>query len=491
MEVLALPRKQLNRAVVILATAAIALSAGTASSASAKVYSFKPARASHGVVTFAVDGVQPARVRSARVRLGAQRPRHLSLSKARRAAKRGYLRLRVNRRSGRRAAARASRQSSLTIVVDATAPETRLTGGPSGTVTSGSATFSFDSSERPARFDCRLDAGNWAACDSPRSYSGLSEGSHVFYTRARDKAGNADLTPATRSWTIDLPDPAPTDPTPTDPPPTDPTPTDPPPTDPPPTDPAPTGSLLFDGFGSANGPNSVITNEYAGWHSTDSTAVHSPVWRSDGGSLFSVSATDASGNTSQVASTGRPDSGFADKYSQSATHSNKMRFWTKATGFGNVRVSADLKPAAWSADAPSTWAGFKFYLRREVGTTESSFYTVEPFIKDGHVYIQKKCLGDTGGGNLSSGGTYYLLASKSGMSVPIGSWQHISATVKTNLDGSVTIGLYRGDTLVVQAVDRGIRSDGTGCAPLVAGHVGFRSDYFQYYLDNFGVSALG
>jgi|GEM_PF-6621966 len=489
MEVLALPRKELNRAVVTL-VAAIALSAGAASPAAAKVYSFKAVRAHDGVVTFAVQGVQPARVRSARVRIAAHRPRRLSLAQARRAARRGVLRLHVRRhRSRRHLVARASRQSSLTIVADTTAPETVITGGPSGTATSGSASFSFSSSERPARFDCRLDAGAWAACDSPRSYSGLAEGGHSFYTRARDKAGNADLTPASRSWTVDLPDPAPVDPpvepTPTDPPPTDPTPTDPPPTDPP-----PTGALLFDGFGAANGPNGVITNEYAGWHSTDSTAVHSPVWRSDGGSLFSVSTTDASGQTSQVAATGRLDNGFADKYSQSSTHSNKMRFWTKATGFGNVRVSADLKPAAWSADAPSTWAGFKFYLRREVGTTESSFYTVEPFIKDGHVYIQKKCLGDTGGGNFSSGGTYYLLASKSGMSVPIGSWQHISATARTNLDGSVTVGLYRGDTLVTQAVDRGIRSDGTGCAPLVAGHVGFRSDYFQYYLDNFGVSAL-
>jgi hypothetical protein len=278
-------------------------------------------------------------------------------------------------------------------------------------------------------------------------------------------AGNVDGTPAARGWTIDLPDPTPTDP-------------------------APTGALLFDGFGAANGPNGVITNEYAGWHSTDSTAVHSPVWRSDGGSLFSVSATDANGGTSQVASTGRLDNGFADKYSQTYTHSNKMRFWTKATGFGNVRLSADIKPTAWGADAPSSWAGFKFYLRREVGTTESSFYTAEPFIKDGHVYIQKKCLGDTGGGNYSSGGTYYVLASKSAVSMPLGGWQHISATARNNLDGSVTVGLYRGDTLLIQAVDHGVRSDGTGCAPLHAGHVGFRSDYLQYLLDDFRVTSL-
>jgi hypothetical protein len=240
----------------------------------------------------------------------------------------------------------------------------------------------------------------------------------------------------------------------------------------------------------ANGSNNLITNEYAGWHASDSTVVRSPVWRSDGGSLFSVGATDASGAASRVASTGRVDSSFADKYSQTYTHSNKMRFWTKQGGFGNVRIDADIKPSAWGAGAPTSWAGFKFYLRRQLDATESGFYTIEPYILDGHIYIQKKCLGNTGGGNYSAGGTYYLLASKSGYSVPLDSWQKIGASAKTNSDGTVTISLYRNGTLALQATDRGIRSDGTGCPTLGAGHLGFRSDYLQYYLDNWKVTTL-
>jgi hypothetical protein len=482
-----MPQRHFNRTLVVLALAAIATCASAVPSASARVYRFEPTSARNGVLTYAVTGVPAARVNSARVRTGRGKARRVSLPKAKRAARRGVLRLRLDRRASRRPSAQTSRR--LTIVADTTPPETSIASGPAGTVSSQSASFAF-ASERRARFECQLDGGAWAACDSPKSFSALTEGSHVFAVRARDKAGNLDPTPATRTWTIDLPDPTPpTEPLPA-PTPTEPVPT---PTEPIPSEPAPappSGALMFDGFGSANGPNGLITNEYAGWHSSDGTAVHSPVWRSDGGSLFSVAATDRAGRTSQVAYTGKLDSSFADRYSQSYTHSNKMRFWTKASGFGDVRVDAAIKPTAWAADAPATWAGFKFYLRREVGATDSSFYTVEPIIKDGHVYIQKKCLGDTGGGNYSSGGTYYLLASKSGFTTALGSWREISATVKTNADGSVTIGLWRDGTLAAQAVDRGVRSDGTGCAPLAAGHVGFRSDSLQYYLDDFAVSAL-
>ena len=87
-------------------------------------------------------------------------------------------------------------------------PNTSLgSGGPSGIVTTGSASFTFTSSEAGSTFQCRLDAGAWGACASPKAYSGLGEGSHNFYVRARDAAGNLDLTPAQRTWTVDFPAP--------------------------------------------------------------------------------------------------------------------------------------------------------------------------------------------------------------------------------------------------------------------------------------------
>jgi hypothetical protein len=243
-------------------------------------------------------------------------------------------------------------------------------------------------------------------------------------------------------------------------------------------------------FRSANRPNGLITNEYAGWHDWDKSAVRSAVWRSDGGSLFSVAGTDSSGQTSRLGYTGAIDSSFADKYSESHTHSNKMRFWTRQGGLENVRIDAALRPTAWDPAAPSSWSGFKFYLRRQRDATESAFYTIEPDIRDGHVYIQKKCVGNTGGGNYTADGTYYILAQKGGYEVALGEWHRIGASARTNADGSVTISLYRGGALAAQATDRGVHLDGTGCEPLGPGHLGFRSDYLQYYLDDWTVTAL-
>jgi len=339
---------------------------------------------------------------------------------------------------------------------DAT-PGTRITANPAETSTSRSASFSFVSTETSSTFECRMDNAMWSTCASPRAYSSLTAGEHTFSVRAIDSIGQRDPTPSYFTWTIAA---------------------------------SPGMTLLFDGFEQPNGANNVVTNEYDGWHASDSTAVNSPIWRSDGGSLFSVPAVDISGAAGRVGFTGKLDNGFADKYSQNYTHSNKMRFWTKPDGFDSIRIDADIKPLAWHASAPSSWAGFKFYMRRQADATKASFYTVEPYIQDGKVYIQKKCTGDTGGGNYTADGTYYLLASKSGFSVPLNSWQKVSATARTNSDGSVTLGLYRNGTLLIQAVDRGIRADGTGCAPLHGGHVGFRSDFFQYFIDNYRVSSL-
>src|SRR5205823_6872762 len=48
-----------------------------------------------------------------------------------------------------------------------------------------------------------LDASAFAPCVSPRSYSGLADGSHSFQVRATDPTGNTDPTPASYTWTVD------------------------------------------------------------------------------------------------------------------------------------------------------------------------------------------------------------------------------------------------------------------------------------------------
>ncbi|MBN1210154.1 MAG: Ig-like domain repeat protein [Myxococcaceae bacterium] len=88
--------------------------------------------------------------------------------------------------------------------VDTTAPLVTL----NQPLTNGSnATFEFSSNELGA-FECRLDTGDFSPCggvNSQRgiqSYSGLSDGTHEFYVRAMDVAGNVSEL-KNHQWTVD------------------------------------------------------------------------------------------------------------------------------------------------------------------------------------------------------------------------------------------------------------------------------------------------
>jgi hypothetical protein len=94
---------------------------------------------------------------------------------------------------------------------DFDAPETTIDSGPSGTINSSSAGFSFSASEQAA-FECKLDGGAFTACTSPVTYTALADGVHSFAVRATDPAGNVDATPATRAFTVNTSPPPPTDP---------------------------------------------------------------------------------------------------------------------------------------------------------------------------------------------------------------------------------------------------------------------------------------
>jgi len=93
--------------------------------------------------------------------------------------------------------------ASRTWIIDATPPETLLTAGPEGTTTTRSASFEFSTSEADATLECRLDGSDWTLCTSPKAYGGMVEGEHTFEVRGVDAAGGVDVTPATRTWTID------------------------------------------------------------------------------------------------------------------------------------------------------------------------------------------------------------------------------------------------------------------------------------------------
>jgi hypothetical protein len=103
------------------------------------------------------------------------------------------------------AAGNTGAAASRAFTVDTAAPQTTISSAPPATTTSTSASFGFSSNDSGAIFECSLDGAAFAACTSPRAYSGLAVGTHQFSVRARDAAGNLDATPATYSWTITAP----------------------------------------------------------------------------------------------------------------------------------------------------------------------------------------------------------------------------------------------------------------------------------------------
>ena len=89
-----------------------------------------------------------------------------------------------------------------TRIESGSGPATLLDSGPSGTVSSSTATFTFSSSKPNSTFACSLDGAAYGVCTSPKQYTELVPGSHTFRVRATDSSGNTDPTPAERTWTV-------------------------------------------------------------------------------------------------------------------------------------------------------------------------------------------------------------------------------------------------------------------------------------------------
>jgi hypothetical protein len=90
--------------------------------------------------------------------------------------------------------------------VDTTAPTTTITSAPSGSTTSTSASIAFTGTDNvtPAgslTFQCKIDSGAYAACTSPKAFSGLAVGSHTVSVRAKDAAGNTGAADSA-TWTV-------------------------------------------------------------------------------------------------------------------------------------------------------------------------------------------------------------------------------------------------------------------------------------------------
>jgi hypothetical protein len=227
--------------------------------------------------------------------------------------------------------------------------------------------------------------------------------------------------------------------------------------------------LLSDSF---NGPDRLITNEYAYWNPTHPDAVISPLYEMTSGSLFNKSGTGW---------TGVPDDNPPDALSLTGNDSAVFRLTTHRADFGDVAVSFTLKNNGMTSTARTpeqTYDGVHVALRH---ASQYQTYYLSINRRDDRIVIKKKVAGGT-----TNGGTYYELTPEVARPFSYGTWQSWRATVRT-VNGVVKLELWAEGTRVLAATDDG----SLGGPPLTApGQVGIRGDNCDFQIDAFTVTSL-
>ncbi len=85
--------------------------------------------------------------------------------------------------------------------INLTAPTVNLTSNPSSVTNQTSASFAF-SGQNIVSYQCQIDGGAYAACTSPKAYSGLGAGSHTFRVMGTDGNGQSSAA-VSYMWNVD------------------------------------------------------------------------------------------------------------------------------------------------------------------------------------------------------------------------------------------------------------------------------------------------
>jgi CSLREA domain-containing protein len=90
-------------------------------------------------------------------------------------------------------------QGSVENEVAQVRPQTKIVKGRARPHT---ARFVFESDQPGSDFLCKLDGKPFDLCRSPKKYTGLAPGKHVFWVRAVDPTGRVDLSPAKKKFVV-------------------------------------------------------------------------------------------------------------------------------------------------------------------------------------------------------------------------------------------------------------------------------------------------
>src|SRR5205085_1979842 len=88
-----------------------------------------------------------------------------------------------------------------------TKPVPSITVKPADPSNDTTPTFNFSATDNHSaaaniKLECKLDAGVYALCTSPKTPAALAEGSHGLTVQATDEAGNSDT--AAYTWVLDV-----------------------------------------------------------------------------------------------------------------------------------------------------------------------------------------------------------------------------------------------------------------------------------------------
>jgi hypothetical protein len=101
-----------------------------------------------------------------------------------------------------------SQPTNVVLPLDRTLPQTTIIRQPPNPTNKRAASFAFVATRSSVTFQCKLDAGAFVPCGSPREYFALAAGTHTFEVRAAFTATNGERfvedTPAAAIWVIDL-----------------------------------------------------------------------------------------------------------------------------------------------------------------------------------------------------------------------------------------------------------------------------------------------
>ncbi|MFL5874020.1 MAG: hypothetical protein ACJ75T_11195 [Solirubrobacterales bacterium] len=91
--------------------------------------------------------------------------------------------------------------------VDTDPPTATIDQHPADPSPGSSVSFAFHSDETGSKFECSLviegQPDSFAACTSPKGYTGLADGDYSFAVRATDQAANQQAIPTGFSWSVD------------------------------------------------------------------------------------------------------------------------------------------------------------------------------------------------------------------------------------------------------------------------------------------------